>query len=251
MSDLETVESLRARPGVFGVALYRGPESISANGELSPFGLEEVALAARHVLRETQPAIDHLEFVFSERRLVVASSADGLLFVLVDPTTRPSELLAASPLGAPLPGAVTEASVVAPAPAPPASEPVDPVTVAQLIHAANAVIAALKRSVGGAVLRNYFGKVQRERSETTPALAAVSADLTGELRLKDAQVDPVALGAALGFGLAELVKRLAVVAPEVTALDLRAETAAAASTRALERAGFFEEGPSRKGRGDQ
>lgn len=243
MSDLEAVDSLRARPGVHGVALYRGPESIAANGELSPFGLEEVALAARHVLRETQPAIDHLEFVFSERRLVVASSSDGVLFVLVDTATRPSELLGGAPLGPPPPSAAANAAA-APVPAPPPSEPVAPVTVTQLVDAANAVVAALKRSVGGAVLRNYFGKVQRERAETSPALAAVSADLTGELRLKDAQVDPPALGAALGLGLADLVKRLAVVAPEVTALDLRAETAAAAPTRALERAGFFEESKS-------
>lgn len=225
------VEALSGRPYVRGVALFVERDAVSSRGELAPFALEDVALAARHVFRETQPTIEHLDFVLADRRLFVAPSDDGLLFVLVDVATTSNVVFDAAAEGAAAP-------VAAEGSAPPVEA--DPaLSVAELLAAANAILVGLKRSVGGPVLRNYFNKVQKARLEASPALAAVAAELNGELRLKDASVDGAVLGPALGAAMADLISRLAVVAPEVANLDLRAECAPVAPARALERVGFF------------
>ena len=227
MLEAERVlRTLAELPGVTRVLLVGASCALSTDPATSggtialDASLRALLSATRPLFFDLRPAVSSVWVRLREGELLVApcgrnvllvrgatSAADVLALAENNLATLASDL--ATPRSVPPSSAVSRARVDGPTEA------------AFLLRALNTVLATLKASVGGAVLRNYARRAQQELSPQHPVVDAVSIDLSGVASFTNTELGE---GSRKGQGIRALVEaimtRAAVVAPEIKTIDV-------------------------------
>lgn len=208
----EMLSMIKSIPSVHDAAVYGAEGLIASSFSGTPAAIQEVAAAARYLFRTASPAVETLEVAFAKRRvflmpvgeMVVLLSADGD----VDTRAVRELLLRASE------------EKLARVSAPPASSAEALATLPDLIAVLNAVTAAAKAHIGGAVIRNYLKKAQAELSTTHGALQQFSVDLQGVVSATDGASCNPELVFGAGVWVRLFLRKVSAVAPELARVDL-------------------------------
>jgi hypothetical protein len=254
-ATLSAFQQVTRVPGVEGAALVGVQQNVLSD-RLDPFSehLIDIASTARHVFRETQPALHFLDLRFERGRVLLLPlgrvilllraraeiEANTLVGLIRPHTAALSDFESSAPSLPPPSLAPAAPPSLAPA-APPSPAPAAPDRLPQgaAIEALQRVIDRARQDLGGAVLRNYLRRTQRDLQGRYPALEHFDIDLSGQITPRGAQPpDEASLAAAAGVWCRATLDRAAIVVPELGRLDLRAVVGRLAP--GLESAGFFD-----------
>jgi hypothetical protein len=254
-----TLSALVANLGLDAAAFVPTARQCFVHGNFDEGALLEVAATARHVFRETQPAVPLIDLHFESGRLLVAPAGKGVLFLRAPSGPMDEELLEAQLAAArerltdgrwevrnaAPDGAQGEASGAQPqAASRDASPPLSKDDVLAITLATVNLLAQSSRAhLGGAVIRNYMRGTQTELAAQYPFLKAFTTSLEGKTSLaddtllRDGSVTADAVASAMGAWVRAYAERASRVAPEVARLDVRAMARSAGA--GLEHTGFF------------
>ncbi len=215
---------------VDGAALFSPNRAVVQRG-LQPGGdLAEIATTVRHVFRETHPAVRVVELVYPRIRVLLLPAHESVLMLIAHGGNLASLMATVEAATAEMTSQVASPRAAVEV-APTAPEPLAPV------EALNAVLAVVRGSLGGPVIRNYLKSAQKTLGNDLLEPAVLGLD--GRVTWRDPadRFDPK-LARAVGVWLRAFLERCKVVAPALGSIDLRAATGDIG--RGLEPHGFFD-----------
>lgn len=237
-ATLRAFQQVTSTPGVEGAALVGVHQNVLSD-RLDPFSehLVGIASTARHVFRETQPSLHLLDLRFERGRVLLMPLGRVILLLRAPAEIEASALVA---LIQPHAAALGDFDPLVPSVPPPAlTAPAEALPRGAALQLLQQVIDRARQDLGGAVLRNYLRRAQRDLLPRYPVLEHFDVDLAGLITPRNAQaLDDRTLAAAAGAWCRATLERAAVVVPELGRADLRALAGRLAP--GLESAGFFD-----------
>ncbi len=234
-----SLSDLGGHLGIGGVALM-SDRSVVTSGSLAGSDRHLFALAssARHLFRQTQPALQWIQLEFGNAAVAMLPVGDHVLVLRSETPLTPTVVFAAvaahhDALNAMAAALATQRGAEAASTA--NDRPID--LAAHALEALNLVVRAARVELGGPVVRNYLRKTRTSLAE--PSLEPYDVALDGSVTL--AAGAATALPRALGAWAEATRVRASTVYLDLGRITLRAITAPLATP--LAGAGFYPDEP--------
>ena len=233
-ASVAAIEAILRSPGVLGAGFIGADRTVlSSRLGASTDQLLQISAASRAIFRDVNPT--HLDLRFSGGRVVLMPSADGLVLVKASASASAAELRA---LVTGIASSVETGGVAKAAP-PATASTIDDTTEATAVL--RAVVGALRRHLGGPVVRNDLRRNLPSEGPARAYLAAFAIGLDASLT-PPTSAPPKGATQAIGVWAASVLADGQGIIPALAELSLRDIAGDRAPT--LAPSGFFDPPPA-------